>query len=63
MSSPDDNRNAQSAEAHIQAARAAPHRRELELNQAENFARLIRDPVLQRRVQREIQEARFGRRG
>ena len=36
-----DAKNAESARAHIEAAKAAPHRKELELNQAENFARLI----------------------
>ena len=46
MANAADLKNAQSAEVHMVAAKSAPHRKELELNQAENFARLIHDPVL-----------------
>jgi hypothetical protein len=61
MPSPNDLRNEQSAYAHIQAAKAAPHRMELELNQAENFARLIMDRCIQQEVRRAISNARLGR--
>ena len=53
-----DTKNAESAYVHIQAAKAAPHRKELELNQAENFARLIQDPVLREKVLSDIKAAR-----
>ena len=53
-----DAKNAESARAHIQAAKAAPHRKELELNQAENFARLIQDSSLRETVLAEIKAAR-----
>ena len=52
-----DAKNAQSAGAHIQAAKAAPHRKELELNQAENFARLIQDAALRERILKQIKAA------
>ena len=58
MANSDDNRNSQSAEAHIRAAKAAPNRKELELNQAENFARLIKDASLRQRIESEIRSAR-----
>jgi hypothetical protein len=58
MASASDGRNAQSAQAHIQAARSAPNRKELELNQAENFARLIQDSSLRRQIEDEIRRAR-----
>jgi hypothetical protein len=53
-----DNDNAQSARAYIDAAKAAPHRKELELNQAESFAREIRNISLRQQVMDEITRAR-----
>ena len=58
MASAADERNAQSARVHIHAAEAAPYRKELELNQADNFARLIQDSSLRREVEDEIRAAR-----
>lgn len=56
--SPQDKRNAEKAGVHIIAARSAPHRAGLELTQAENFARLIRDTRLRETVRREIRTAK-----
>jgi hypothetical protein len=61
MASPHDLRNEQSALVHIQAAKAAPHRKELELNQAENFVRLIMDRTIHQRLTEEILKARRAR--
>lgn len=58
MANAADLKNAQSAEVHMVAAKSAPHRKELELNQAENFARLIHDPVLRMNIQAKIKNAR-----
>ena len=58
MPSASDNTNAQSARAHIRAAQAAPNRKDLELTQAENFARLISDNTLRQDIEREIRSAR-----
>ena len=53
-----DKNNAQSARVHIQAAKSAPRRKELELNQAANFARLIKSASLRKEVEDEISRAR-----
>ena len=58
MVSAHDFRNAENARRHIGAAQAAPHRKDLELTQAEALARLIADPMLRADVMREIEEAR-----
>ena len=60
MATPYDNRMAHAAEAHIHSAMAAPHRKELELTQAENYARLIADPSLKRQILEGIRLARLG---
>ena len=53
-----DSSDAQSARAHIQAAFSAPHRADLELTQAQNYANLIDDRSLKNEVTREIEDAR-----
>ena len=55
---PADMRNAQSAEVHIIAARANRARAEMELNQAENFARLILNKQKQNEIMNGIQQVR-----
>ena len=51
-------RNAESARVHIEAAKANPERKELELNQAESLARLITNTSLRKLVMDEIASAR-----
>jgi hypothetical protein len=58
MASSIDNKNALSARAHIEAAKAASGRKDLELQQAENFARLIQDDSLRDKIMIEIRQAR-----
>lgn len=58
MGSWQDERYADSARAHIHASEAAPQRKERELNQAENYARLIADTLLRLQVEEEIRFAR-----
>lgn len=58
MPSPRDLRIAQTARVHIIAAKAAPHRNEQELTQAENHARLIEDRNIRETVLKEIRKAR-----
>jgi hypothetical protein len=53
----DDLRNASAARAHIKAAEANPKRKIPELTQAENFARLISNRILQVKVLDEIARA------
>lgn len=52
-----DNKHALSARAHIEAAKATPSRRALELEQARSLARLIKDSSLREIILIEIRQA------
>jgi hypothetical protein len=58
MANAADQKNAQSATTHIQAAKSAPNRKDLELTQAENFAKLIKDMTLRSNTESAIRAAR-----
>ena len=54
---PNDSQNLDSVLAHVAAAKAAPERKEQELQQARAFAALIKDPALKAKADTAIAEA------
>ncbi len=54
---PNDSQNLDSVIAHVEAAKAAPDRKEQELQQAKAFANLIKDPDLRAKADAAISAA------